>query len=359
MVSISAAPQLSSKSTLPSAIDVSNTLNLSDGEIVDGRVLKQLSAKEFLIGIRGFNIKAHSAFPLYPGMRLSLMRVAGHAIPTLKVLNFQASGDSVVNLPVIRAAIDDNVWGRLYKSLDALTSLSSSQAAIKAVLTKVMQSESNPPSSEGIKSLITASGLSWESKLLGLINQGGISSDILDAMIDGDLKGAISKALMQMQDDAPVLKSLMTALDNLQLLNFQGSDQPRAFFLPLPLQFDSGAMAVAQILIRFPREDASASPESNKEKQYSVVMQIELSSLGAIRVELVLTGKKIQGRFMVDRQNTLEQIEHHIASFFDMLQNRGYTLGYIGCQLVETGETRQNLVDEILPQQHNSICIVA
>jgi len=359
MVSINAASHLFPKSTTPSAIDVSNKLNLNDGEIVDGRVLKQLSSKLFLIGIRGCNIKAHSAFPLRPGMRLSLMSVSGRAIPTLKVLNFQASGDSVVNLPAIRAAIDNNAWSRLYKSLDVLASLSRSRVDIKAVLTKAMQSESNPPSSQGIKSLINASGLSWEHKLIGLIKQGAVTAEIFDALIDGDLKGAISKTLLEMQGDGPVLKNLITALDNLQLLNLQSNDQQRALFLPLPLQFDSGAIAVAQILLRLPREDVSGYSESGKEKQYSVVMQIELSLLGAIRVELVLTGNKIQGRFMVDRQETLEHIEHHIASFFDMLKDRGYTIGYVGCRLVETSEIKENLVNEILPQPDSSICIVA
>jgi len=215
------------------------------------------------------------------------------------------------------------------------------------------------PGGDGLKALIDASGLSWENKLAATLTQTSISADIMDSLTRGDLKGLISKVLMNTKESDTVLQPLISALDNIQLLNIHGNDRARMLFLPLPLQFIQGAVGVAQLLLQFPREDPSHERGAGKDRQYGVVLLLELSTLGPIRTELVLTGTKLQGRFLVEQKNALKCIKTHIASFMDMLRERGFTIEHMGCQRVESSIVKQSLVNEIFPQEGSSICVVA
>ncbi len=354
--------------SLPQVDGVLTKLDLKVGDVVEGRVLKQTDPGTVLLLIQGKKIRAHTQMSLKTGMRLSLKLSSDIGMPTLKIIDAHSPGGRAVNLGAIRAAIDDNVWARVYESLDdpVLSSKDllspKDRTDIKSLMKHVSQMMLDRPGGNGLKALVEASGLTWENKLARMVSGIAMGSDTVDAMAQGDIKGLISKILMNTAAPDPILKPLIEALDNIQLLNIPGSDQIRSVFLPLPLEFDEGVMGLAQILLKFPREDGAGSPEMEKEKQdrqYSVVMLLEMSSLGAIRAELILTGTKIQGRFVVDSKATAESIEANLSSFSSMLVHRGFTIGYMGCQVANTEVVKQSPVEEFLTGEGSSICFVA
>ena len=362
MIPINTASNLFSKLTVspPQLHDVVADLDLKLGDVVEGRVLKQSTPGNIMLLIQGKKIRAHTQVPLKSGMRLSLKFSSDIGMPTLKIIDAHSPLDRGVNLGAIRAALDDNIWAKIYESLDDPLLSPKDGKDIKALMKNLSQMTLIRPGGECIKSLVDASGLTWENKLARMVS--GMGPDNLDTLIHGNLKGLISKILMDTITSESILKPFIETLDNIQLLNVAGSDQPRSVFLPLPLSFDGGGMALAQILFKFPREDGAASQEVGKkelDRQYSLLMLLEMSSLGAIRVELVLKGKKIQGRFMVNRKTTAESIETHLSSFSSMLVDRGFTIGYMGCQVADTEIVRQSPVEEIFPREGSSVCFVA
>ncbi len=366
MISISTASHLFSKLSVSSSsthdYDALSDLNLAPDDVVKARVLKQLAPGDILLLIRGKQIRAHTRVPLQKGMHLSLKLSSETGVPTLKLLDVQESQGRAVNLASIRGAIDDNIWGRVYDALDDPVLSSKDRTDIRALMEKTSQMVFTRPGGDGLKALIEASGLTWENKLAGIMTDAAVTSDIMDSLTHGDLKGLISRVLMNTKEADTVLQPLISALDNIQLLNVHGNERARMLFLPLPLQFAHGTIGMTQILLHFPREeDPSRSQEGEKkgDRQYSVVMLLELSTLGAIRAELLLTGTKVQGRFLVHQKNTLECIETHIASFMDILKDRGFTIGHMGCQQAQAPIVKQSLVNEIFPQEGSSICVVA
>jgi len=363
LISINTASRLfhglSVSSSSPHEYDALNDLNLSPDDIVKGRVLKQFPSGDILLLIRGKQIRAQTRVPLQTGMRISLKLSSENGVPTLKLIEVQEAQGRAVNLPTIRGAIDNNIWACLYDALDESVLSSKDRTDIKTLMEKISQMLLTRPGGEGLKALIDASGLTWENKLAQALTQTSMTADIMNSLTHGDLKGLISKILMNTKESDTVLQPLLSALDNIQLLNIHGNDRARMLFLPLPLQFLQGTMGVAQLLLQFPREDSSQEGGKKKDRQYGVVMLLELSTLGPIRTELVLTGTKLQGRFLVEQKNALECIETHIPSFMDMLKERGFTIEHMGCQRVESSIVKQSLVNEILPQEGSSICVVA
>ncbi|WP_459916273.1 flagellar hook-length control protein FliK [Desulfocicer niacini] len=362
MIPINTASNLFSKLKvpLPRLHDVMADLGLKLGDVVEGHVLKQSSPGNIMLLIQGKKIRAHTQVPLKPGMRLTLKFSSDIGMPTLKIIDTHSPRGRALDLGAIRAALDDNIWANIYESLDDPLLSPKDRKDIKILMEKIYQMTRLRPGGECIKALVDLSGLAWENKFARMVS--GMGPDTLDTLVHGDLKGLISKVLMDPLTSETMLKPFIEALDNIQLLNLPGSDHTRSVFLPLPLSFDGGAMGLAQILLQFPRENGSASQEvgeKESDRQYSLLMLLEMSSLGAIRAELVLKGKKIQGRFMVDRKATAESIETHLSSFSSMLVDRGFTVGYMGCQVADTEIVTQSPVEEIVTREGSSVCFVA
>ena len=362
MIPINTASNLFSKRSIlfPQIHDVVADLDLNPGDVVEGRVLKQSTPGNIMLLIQGKKIRAHTQLQLKSGTRLSLKFSSDIGMPTLKIIDTHLPRDHSVNLGAIRVALDDNIWGNIYESLEDSLLSPKDRKDIKALIKKMSQMAINRSGGECIKALVDASGLTWENKIARMVS--GMGPDTLDTLIHGDLKGLMSKVLMDTVTSETILKPFIEVLDNIQLLNLPGSDQTRSVFLPLPLIFDGGAMGLAQILLKFPREDGAASQGVEKkesDQQYSIFMLLEMSSLGAIRAELVLKGKRIQGLFVVERKTTAESIETHLSSFSSMLVDRGFTIGYMGCQVADTEVVRQSPVEEHFPREGSSVCFVA
>ena len=364
MIPINTASHLFSKSSV-SLTQVDGALadlNLRVGDVVEGKVLKQTDPGSILLLIQGKKIKAHTRVPLKAGMRLSLKFSSDIGMPSLKILDANSPQGRTVNLAAVRTAIDENLWARIYKDLDDAALSSNIHKKIKALMTKASQMMLTRPDKEGLAALVDAFGFSWETKLARLASGMDMGADTVDSLVQGDLKGLIAKSLMNPGVSDTILTPLFEAMDNIQLLNVPGNEQTRSVFLPLPLQFESGVMVLAQILFQFPREDVPGSSEGKEEKQdqeYSVVMLLEMTTLGAIRAELVLTGKTVQGRFVVEKKSTAESIETQLHSFSSMLENRGFTIGYMGCSVADKGIVRQSPVQDLFPRKGSSVCFVA
>lgn len=365
MFPINNASQFLSKLTLTperSVLDALNALNLKDGQRMEATVVKPLSSQDVLLEIQGRQVQVKTRIPLKKGANLTLKYLSNDDGPALKLIDMQLPGQKTVNLAAIRAAIDDNIWKRITREAVAGEDGSPCRENIRHLLKKNSDLMLSQPGGKGLKALIDASGLTWENKLSQMAADKTSGREVVNALMDGDVKGLISKALGNNETLGSALKSLATVLDNVQLLNLHGIQQAGKLFLPLPLHFGDGVVGLAQVLFDLPEKGGGEAAEKEKGKAtspYTVVMLLDLTALGAIRSELMLSGSHIQGRFLVDRPETLHRLERGLPSFVEILESRGFTTGHMGCQQVDTVRVKKSLIDEILPQEGSSVCFVA
>jgi hypothetical protein len=339
-------------------------LTLHAGQVVEGRVLKPLSAGIFLVAIAGRQIRVASDVPL-PKNTLLTMMVFGEKgqQPCFRVMNIQAPGTCSVNPAAIRGALAQNLWGNLAAAAAGEPDLSGDRSRLAALLRQVTRTIPDQPGPAGMKSFVQDAGLSFENKLFQALSSGKATPASLENLLNGDVKGLISRMLGDVKEGATPLKGLYNALEQIQLLNLHGGQETGKLFVPIPLQFQDGTWGLAQILFYLPSYCEQESPRQKNDSEQkavcSVTLVMTLSRLGTIRADLKLTEMTLQGGFQVDRPDTLEKIEPQLPLLTRTLESRGIDVDAFTCRLVKSSDLKTDLISEIISQEGSSVCFVA
>ena len=343
------------------------TLHLKPGQVVDAKVLKSIPPGMVELQVLGKQVRVATHIPLKKGNRLVLKYVPGKdGGAVLRLVHMTSSGEKQVNLPAIHGAIKGRVWDRIMGEPSSLTADAlSAREDIRQLLKRVSDRMGALPGRQGLETLINASGLSWENKLFQLLSEKNISQEMIRTLMESDVKGILAKNSGSSEASNSDLKLLGTALENIQLLNLHGVQQGGKLFLPLPLEFSDGTVGLVQILLGLSPDARGEShgseevPGGGTSRPYSVVLLIELTTLGAIRAELTLSGTHVQGQFLVDRQTTRDRMEKELPAFMVLLESKGFSIGYMGCRQMESQVVKKPLVDEIFSREGSSVCFVA
>jgi hypothetical protein len=339
-------------------------LNLHAGQVVQGRVLKSLSSGIFLVSISGKQIRVASDIPLPKNTLLTVM-VSGEKgrAPSFRVMDIQVPGTYSVNPAPIRSALAQNLWGDLAALAAKGSDLSGDRSRLIALLRQVTRAVVDQPGLLGVKSFVRDAGFSFENKLFQAISSGKATPASLENLLNGDVKGLISKILADAKESATALKGLYNALEHIQLLNLHSGQETGKLFVPIPLQFQDGTWGLAQILFYLPsyyeQERPCQKNDSEKKKVCSVTLVITLSRLGTIRADLKLKEMTLQGGLQVDRPDTLEKIEPQLPLLTRMLESRGIDVDAFFCRLVKPSDLKADLISEIVSQEGSSVCFVA
>jgi len=353
-------PSSGSKISLKPDPCITSPLKLHKNEVLEGKVLKSLSSGNALLLINGEKVIARTHVPLSEGTVLSLKVEETLPTPVLKVLGIRLTGSDAINISMILSAMKENLWKSIHENIDHQGLSQVERAQFRELMDDLSLRLFSKSAPDMLKTLIDKSGLGWEAKLLRAFMNKTITGDNLNKLIGGDLKGLVSRFLGLNQKNGVLLRRFVSTIENIQLLNHLGLEQERKILLPVPIQFADGLFTLGQLLIHLPRKEKDEGGKQKPDKNvFSISFLLELSNLGPVRADLAIKGEEIEGRFLLAKEETKSLIENNILSFISNLKDRGFKIRHMDCHLKEPGLIRQPLLNEIVQEEGNTICLVA
>jgi hypothetical protein len=297
---------------------------LRDGRVVAGEVLTTLSGDTVLIALGRHKVPAEAQVKLEPGngYLFQVERGADGSV-VLRLLPGEVQAESGL-LRALRGAIaGDRPVGELLADLAARLSgrIAGERAASPglAALLSAVESHVFRPGAGGdeLARLLTRAGLSYEAGLLRAALRGGAPDEL--AQLAGDLKAELLRALSQLEA-GPLRDAVQRALGGLeaeQLLNLARSEsgEPLHWSLALP------GGATAHLFVERDAPDEEDGEEQRDEGALRVVLGVELSALGPVRVDLRLRDDSVQARFLVADRALAERLHAGFAELSERLSS--------------------------------------
>ena len=131
--------------------------------------------------------------------------------------------------------------------------------------------------------------------------------------------------------DAQQVLTLIERTQALAVLNGQAG-QPILFELP----FANGGQARIYV------EERTAGGKGSQEpaRSYNVVTLLELDGLGALRVDTLLTGKRLSARFLLDQPEVRQQVAGYLPALNTSLSAQGYQVDVLAADVGEPPQVR-------------------
>lgn len=339
------------KISLQSEIHSKSPLPLVKNEIIAGRVLRILPEGKAILLIKGRQVIAKSPRPLTRGKLLSFKVENMSPFPTLKLLGTTFKESGGVNVSMVMSAVKENLWETLFENIKQSGLPKGDLTQFRALMndaTWQLFAESNPAL---LKALIAKSGLGWEAKLRKAALNNGMKGETFKQLIEGDLKGMVSK-LLALQDGENVLfKRFLSTIKNMQLMNLISPDQDRKIFLPIPIQLPQGVFTIGQLLIHLPQKGKGGAPSEKKDKKlFRISFLLELSRLGPFRVDLTIKGKEIAGKFFLTTEETKSVFEKNLPLFISGMEEKGFEIHQMTCRLKDPAQVTRPLMSEIIQE---------
>jgi hypothetical protein len=332
----------------------------NQNETVAGSVLRSHTSGAALLLIKGSQVHVRSHVPLTPG-RVVLLKVKSLSpIPVLKFLGETTPSARTQDMPVVLSALKGNIW---QLTMDAILHSESGRqdlAKVLALMKEMIQGEFRNPGSNLLKLLISKSGLNLEAKLKKAILERNLPKTELQHLIESDLKGLLLKTVGLGKDGNGYLKRFLTAIKNFQLLNQNGFEQAGKVYLPIPMQFPDGCIHVGQLLLeRSAGGDHSEEDGTGKEEVHQITFLLDMSRLGPMRAEIMTRGKHVKGNILVSTEKAKAIIKARLHSLVKTLSGRGLFINYLDCFVKAPEIVTAPLLNEIVQEENNSICLVA
>lgn len=353
-------PSSISKISLQLESDSISLLKLFKNEIVEGRVLESCSLDKALLLIKGRRVMAKTHVPLREGRVLSFKVDEILPIPTLKLLGIKFTGSDVVHSSIILSAIKENLWKSIIENIHHYGLPKGELSLFRELMIHLSMRlfVTSPP--ELLRIFINQSGLRWEAKLRKALLNKRTGRDNLNRLIEGDLKGLVSKFLALKGKKGVLLERFVSTIQNIQLLNKLGLEQERKIFLPIPMQFPDGLFTVGQLMIQLPQreEDERKGQKKDDKSLFRITFLLELSHLGPLRADLAVRGKDIKGMFLLTSEEARLRIEKSIPIFISRMKEMGFSL-HIECHCKHPEIVKKPLITEIIQEEGSTISLVA
>jgi len=334
--------------------------DLSKNEVIEGKVLKSFPSGKVLLLIKGKTIMAKSQIPLREG-RILPFRVE-EVLPgtILRVSGVNISDPKDINVSIILSAMKENLWKSISKNLNNYGLPKEILSQFKTLMNDSSLELFSKSAPDLLKSLIDKSGLNWEAKLKKALLDKPVKGDNLNRLIQGDLKGLVSKFLALKGGNGALPKKLISTIENIQLLNRLGLEQDRKIFLPIPMQFSNGLFTVGQLLIRLPQKEYDKSPSQKKNEDiFRLTFLLELSNLGPLRADLTVLKKRIECRFLMTNEKTKILFEKSMSALISRMKETGFSIDHMECSIQDSRTVQQSLIGEIIPEEGTSLSLIA
>ncbi|MBA3037558.1 MAG: flagellar hook-length control protein FliK [Desulfobacterium sp.] len=328
-----------------------------ENEIVKGKVIEILDSETAIINIKGRNFSAKTLVPLKIGADMAFKVERLTPVPVLKPLGIQFVKPEAASIPTILSAIEDNLWKSVFEKITTVKGSTPEKISYNQIVENLPKKLLESGRSEYLKEIIDRSGLFFEAKLKGALEQKPINAEQIRQLINNDVKGLLSDLLSKTDNEEA--KQLLSVIKNLQMLDISGLEQERKIFIPLPFLLPDGQFCVAQLLFQLPMVLKDAPEESAEENgQLKISLLLELSSLGPIRADFTLNGKMVYGMFRASIAETVEILETEMDSFVKNLEDKGFSIKHIECRLKEPEIVTEPLLLDMIQATENNINLV-
>ena len=333
--------------------------NLSENEIVKGKVLKSFSLKNVMLLIKGQRIMAKTHMPLREGSVISLKVEEVHPNPVLKLLGTINENIETINTSIILTGLKKNIWKTIIDNIDHYILPDNDKIIFKELVDDISKKLFLKPNPDLLRELIDKTGIGWEAKLRKIITSKTFySKESFNELITGDLKGFGSKMLSLMEGKSDLFERFVSTIKNVQLLNQLGLEQERKIFIPIPLQFPDNLFTMGQLLIHL--KDKKKDNGNEKEKNFfKISFLLEMSHLGPLRADLVVRKKQINGRFLIVEEKAKIIIEKQLPTLIKTLEKKGFSIPNFECLVKKPVEIKDSLIKEIINDENHSINFVA
>ena len=335
--------------------------NLSENEIVKGKVLKSFSLKSVLLLIKGRRIMAETHMPLREGSVISLKVEEVQPNPVLKLLGTINQSIETINTSMILNGLKENLWKTIFENIDCCILPDKDKKLFKALIDDVSKKLFLKPNPDLLRELVDKSGIGWEAKLKEIItSKTDYSKTNINELITGDLKGLGSKFISLMEGKSDLFERFVSTIKNLQLLNQFGLEQERKIFIPIPFQFPDGLFTAGQLLIHLNENKKEDGDGKEKDKEFfKISFLLEMTRLGPLRADLVVRKKQINGRFLIVEEKAKNIIEKQLPSLIESLEKKGFVILHFDCHIKEPVEIKDTLIKEIIHKEGHNINLVA
>ena len=333
--------------------------NLTENEIVKGKVLRSFSFKSVMLLIKGQSIMAKTHMPLREGSVISLKVEEVHPNPVLKLLGTISENIETINTSMILTGLKKNIWKTIIENIDHYILLDNDKKMFKELVDDISKKIFLKPNPDLLRELFDKSGIGWEAKLRKIITSKTYYSKAnINELIAGDLKGLGSKMLSLMEGKNDLFERFVSTIKNVQLLNQLGLEQERKIFIPIPLQFPDNLFTMGQLLIHFKDKEKDNGKEKVK-NFFKISFLLEMSNLGPLRADLVVRKKQINGRFLIVEEKTKIIIEKQLPSLIKTLETKGFIIPNFECHIKKPVEIEDSLIKEIINEENHNINFVA
>jgi hypothetical protein len=131
--------------------------------------------------------------------------------------------------------------------------------------------------------------------------------------------------------DAQQVLTLIERTQALAVLNGQAG-QPILFDLPL--------VGWGQARIYVEERTAGGRGGQEQARSYNVVTLLELDGLGALRVDTLLTGKRLSARFLLDQPEVRQRVAGYLPALNTSLSAKGYQVDVLAADMGEPQQVR-------------------
>lgn len=334
--------------------------DLSQNEIVEGKVLKSFSLKNVMLLIKGQKVMARTDMPLREGSVISLKVEKVTPNPILKLVGTINENIKTVNTSMLLNGLNRNIWKTIIENIDHYTLPDNDKKLFKELIddiSKKLFQKSNP---DLLRELFDKSGIEWEAKLRRIItSKTYYSQENINELIRGDLKGLGSKMLSLMDEQNGLLKGLVSTIKNVQLLNQLGLEQEGKIFIPIPIQFPDNLFTMGQLLIHLNKDNEKNNGKEKGKDFVKISFLLEMSNLGPLRADLVIGKKQISGRFLIVEEKAKIIIEKQLPSLITAFETKGFVIPNFECHVKEPVEIKDSLIKEIINEESHNISFVA
>jgi hypothetical protein len=136
-------------------------------------------------------------------------------------------------------------------------------------------------------------------------------------------------------------------IERTQVLNSVNNERGEPLTFQIPFLLD-GRASTAEFYVERRFEDGrKTDPE---ERHYSVIALLDLSELGALRVDLAMHKKQLSVKVTVEREDTEVLAARHLPVLRQTLGEQGFAVEFLKCERKNDGSAKgADLRDRTLP----------
>ena len=140
---------------------------------------------------------------------------------------------------------------------------------------------------------------------------------------------------------------LLTAIERTQVLNSVNNERGEPLTFQIPFLLDGRASTAEFYVERRFEEGRKTDPE---ERHYSVIALLDLSELGALRVDLAMHKKQLSVKVTVEREETEVLATRRLPVLRQTLGKQGFAVEFLKCERKNDGSAKgADLRDTTLP----------